>query len=124
MKKRILKIVFFFSTAVLLFTILLLITEYLNISICPIKRFTGLSCPGCGFSRATLSLLEFDFYSSIKYNRFAIPILLYIAYVSCCFAKEYIKNGKKEFYPKPEWLNIVFLFVMVIWTIGRNIAGI
>ena len=124
MKKRILKVILFFSAAVLLFTVLLLITEYLNVSICPIKRFFGLSCPGCGFSRAVISLLKLDIYSSVRYNLLAIPILLYIAYISYFFAKEYIKNGKREFYPKPEWLNIVLLSVMVIWTIGRNIAGI
>ncbi len=28
---------------------------------CPIKYLTGISCPGCGMTRAWLSLLHFDF---------------------------------------------------------------
>ncbi len=35
---------------------------------CPIRLFTGVSCPGCGMTRAWLSILRFDFKSAFMYH--------------------------------------------------------
>ena len=35
---------------------------------CPIKYLTGVSCPGCGMSRACMSVLKFDFASAFYYH--------------------------------------------------------
>lgn len=35
---------------------------------CPIKYFTGISCMGCGMTRACISALRFDFYSAFYYH--------------------------------------------------------
>ncbi len=42
---------------------------------CPIKWLTGVSCPGCGMSRACFSLLRFDFPAAFGYHPvvFAMP---------------------------------------------------
>ena len=39
---------------------------------CVFYRSTGLICPGCGGTRAVISLLKLDFISAIKYN-VAVP---------------------------------------------------
>ena len=35
---------------------------------CPIRWFTGISCPGCGMSRAFISLLRLDFAAAFRYH--------------------------------------------------------
>ena len=42
---------------------------------CPIKYATGISCPGCGMSRATWALLRLDLPAAIHYHPlcFALP---------------------------------------------------
>lgn len=42
---------------------------------CPILAATGIPCPGCGLTRATMQLLHGDLYSSLKTHAFA-PIFL------------------------------------------------
>lgn len=35
---------------------------------CPIKGFSGISCPGCGMTRAVLSVLQFHFHDAFYYH--------------------------------------------------------
>ncbi len=42
---------------------------------CPIKFFTGISCPGCGMTRAWLCLLHLDVHGAFHYHPlFILPI--------------------------------------------------
>lgn len=41
--------------------------NYLDIT-CVFLKIFGIPCPGCGMTRAFLSLLKLDFYSAAKYN--------------------------------------------------------
>ena len=45
---------------------------------CIFKFFTGIDCPGCGLTRAALSLLEGDLRAAAGYNVmvFSLPLLL------------------------------------------------
>jgi hypothetical protein len=43
---------------------------------CPFFRITGIPCPGCGLSRATMLLLKGDLAGSLRFHVFA-PILLF-----------------------------------------------
>ncbi|HBB88870.1 MAG TPA: hypothetical protein DC047_14775 [Blastocatellia bacterium] len=43
---------------------------------CPIFRLTGIPCPGCGLSRATMLLLKGDLAGSFRFHAFA-PIFLF-----------------------------------------------
>jgi hypothetical protein len=47
---------------------------------CPFKYVTGIDCPGCGFQRALLALLQGDFKSSLALYPAAIPLLLAVIY--------------------------------------------
>lgn len=47
--------------------ILYIILNLLGIT-CPIKWMTGISCMGCGMTRAWLSVLKFDFSSALYYH--------------------------------------------------------
>lgn len=45
---------------------------------CPIKFITGISCPGCGMTRAWISALHLDFKSAFYYHPlfFSVPFML------------------------------------------------
>ena len=44
---------------------------------CPIKQWTGISCPGCGMTRAWLSVLHGDFFAAFSYHPlFWFPLAL------------------------------------------------
>ena len=44
---------------------------------CPILRFTGIPCPGCGMTRAWLAVLRGDLVTAFSYNAmfWSVPIL-------------------------------------------------
>lgn len=47
---------------------------------CFFHRFTGLHCPGCGMTRATASVLEFDWFAAFRYNPLGVvlfPVALF-----------------------------------------------
>ncbi len=47
---------------------------------CPIRFITGISCPGCGMTRAWLSALHLDFKSAFYYHPlfFTVPIIILV----------------------------------------------
>ena len=51
---------------------------------CPIKFLTGISCPGCGMTRAWLSALKLDFAQALAYHPlyWTVPALLVLCLVA------------------------------------------
>ncbi|MGN0318130.1 MAG: DUF2752 domain-containing protein [Lachnospira sp.] len=84
MKKKILIYISLFAGFVAL-SILLYITDIG----CPIKYLTGISCPGCGLTRAGLSALQLDFAAAFSYHPlfFLVPVILIMV-----FLDSYIKE--------------------------------
>ncbi|SFW13007.1 Protein of unknown function [Sinomicrobium oceani] len=60
---------------------------------CPFKWFTGIDCPGCGFQRSFLALLQGDLVRSLELYPATIPFLLL-----CVIALRYVVStpGKKS----------------------------
>ena len=54
---------------------------------CPVKYLTGVSCPGCGMTRACLSALRFDFESAFYYHPLWILMLPLAALLIFLWAK-------------------------------------
>ncbi len=49
---------------------------------CPIKWLTGVSCPGCGMTRALLAALRLDFASAVHYHPlFWLPPVALVGYL-------------------------------------------
>ena len=77
--------------------VLLYVFLYMAVIGCPIKFLTGISCPGCGMTRAYLSLLRLDVTSAFKYHPlWPFPAL---AVIICLF---------KEKIPKKIWGALLF----------------
>ena len=99
---------------------------YLNVNYnigipCTWYTMYGLYCPGCGMTRATVSLLHFDFYQAFRYNAFsviAIPIvILYI--IGGIYA--WLFNKTNFMYNKiPAVVWIIFLVAMLLYGVLRN----
>ncbi len=58
---------------------------------CPIKYIFGVSCPGCGMTRATLSALRLDFIGAFYYHPLWLLPLPSLALLAILFVK-----GKKK----------------------------
>jgi len=47
---------------------------------CPFKYLTGIDCPGCGFQRALIALVQGNFHQSLSLYPPTIPLLIFFAY--------------------------------------------
>lgn len=89
--------------------ILLLILIYLFLNIfhigCPIKYFTGISCAGCGMTRAVHSALLFHFSDAFHYHPLfpLVPVMVFL------FLFEDYLNVKQI---RIAWVIIISLFLI------------
>lgn len=58
---------------------------------CPILWLTGVSCPGCGITRALLSVCKLDFAAAWSYN----PMIFYLIPVAPILLMAYVRKAKK-----------------------------
>lgn len=113
-KKDYTKILIMFFIGILY---LLFILKY-NIGIpCIFHKLTGFYCPGCGTTRAIISLIKFNPYQALRYNMLTI-FLIPLASLYCIY--KYILNGKKEI---PNWVWFILLAITIIFFILRNIPA-
>lgn len=72
---------------------------------CPIKFITGVSCPGCGMTRAILSVLRLDFAGAFHYHPlfFLAPVMFFLF-----IFQDYIKPGVV----KVSWIVLITLFIL------------
>jgi len=82
---------------------------------CLFHELTGLYCPGCGGTRAVVSLIELKPYQALRYN--IIITLLIPVFLICLFYK-YVLKGKKKI---PNWIWWTLLIILVLFGILRNI---
>lgn len=83
---------------------------------CPIYKFFGLYCPGCGLTRMLLSMIKLDFYQAFRYNplMFILFFVLFVYLIICLIKKKNpLKINNKVAY--------VLLFIIIAYGIIRNI---
>ncbi len=98
---------------------------YFGIGIpCFFHLVTKLNCPGCGNTRAVLSILRLDFVSAFKYNLMFLPEVFYLLWVYSLASFRYIKEGRFSYKPPFIALDITLLVLVILWGIVRNIFGI
>mgnify|MGYP001577328794 CR=1 FL=1 len=97
-------------------------------SFCIFKNITGLPCPSCGSTRATLLLLHGEIIDSLLLNPFGIITNLLILFSTGWMIRDIIKN-EETFFPflKTEWdLRIIIVITLValvnwIWNIKKGL---
>ena len=98
-----------FFSGVFLYLFEIDIMNYLpTVSLCPFHTITGLLCPGCGMTRAMISLGQFKLEEAIKYNMFSIPLVILMLF--------YLWPGKfPSFFQHKVFSIIMLIAVILVW---------
>ncbi|MDR6942879.1 DUF2752 domain-containing protein [Mucilaginibacter pocheonensis] len=81
---------------------------------CPFKYLTGLDCPGCGFQRSVIALIQGNVHQSFSLYPPAIPLLLFFTYG---IADGYLKLDTSKFVVKKTLFIITGSIVLVSYGI-------
>lgn len=101
-------------TSVAAVVVLYVILESFGVT-CPIKYITGISCAGCGMSRAWIALLHFNIHEAFMYHPlFFLPPVVVI--VMLLKSKINIKFYKNFMFTMVGAFVIVYLYRMFIGT--------
>ena len=101
-------------TSVAAVVVLYVILEIFGVT-CPIKYITGISCAGCGMSRAWISLLHFNIHDAFMYHPlFFLPPVVVI--VMLFKSKINIKFYKIFMFTMAGAFVIVYMYRMFIGT--------
>lgn len=123
--KRIKRVAFAAALFVIVGIIYAVIVSFFRFGIpCIFYEMTGLKCPGCGMTRAVMALLRFDVYGALQYNAFSFFITAYILLVTVHTSGEYINSGKYHICAGKEYISIIFLVLLLLWSVVRNVFGI
>lgn len=88
---------------------------------CVFRKLTGWLCPGCGITRACLSLMRGDIKASFSYNPFlyiAGPCIIYL------IVKEdmnYIKNNTFQLNRQDTVLTYILIAAALVFGVARNL---
>ena len=100
------------------FVLLIVLSKFFCISVCPFKNIFGVSCFGCGMTRGFLSILKFDFKSAYCYNILSIPLFCCIAIyfilivVDILFDKDFISAVEKQLSKK--YMYFIYILILII----------
>ena len=121
---RRLRHVFLISLAVLCVAVLLLILSLNGLRIpCVFNKITGLSCPGCGNTRAVMALFHLDIVKAFSYNLLFPIEFFYIGWVYIFSAFNYIKKKSFSYQTPFKYLDYFVFGAVVVWSVVRNIIG-
>ena len=90
---------------------------------CLFHRITGWLCPGCGMSRVMGALLRLDLPAAFSYNLLWPLYGGYVLFVFLSAAIPYVRHGKANLSPRPQWVHWVVLGVVLIYGVLRNLPG-
>lgn len=89
-----------------------------NIGIpCIFHKLTNLYCPGCGMTRAFISLIKLDLYQAFRYN---MLVIIYVPFFIIYGVNKYILKNK---YKIPRFIFYILLVITILFAILRNIPN-
>lgn len=78
---------------------------------CPIHRWTGVYCPGCGGTRAFEALLHGQFLKSLRFHPLVVPAVLFtVVYLILLLLWKFGKGRT----PKPHFRRIYLVIVIAL----------
>jgi hypothetical protein len=97
-------------------------------TVCLFKNVTGIPCPACGSTRATIQLLHGEFLNSILINPFGILTNILITVSIFWMIIDIVKNKETFFqFSRLDWNNRIKFFALLIvlvnwiWNIEKGI---
>ena len=81
---------------------------------CPIKWFTGISCPGCGMTRSLMALCRFDLEAAIAYHPLVFLVIAVAPVLVVCYLKDAVKVRKVLVGVSAGLLIGVYLYRMIV----------
>lgn len=89
-----------------------------NIGIpCIFHKLTGFYCPGCGMTRAFISLIKLDIYQAFRYN---MLVIIFVPFFIIYGVNKYILKNK---YKIPRFIFYILLVITILFAILRNIPN-
>ena len=87
---------------------------------CRFLSLTGYKCPGCGSQRAVHALLHGDVAGAFRYNAL---LLIAVPWIAFCLFVESRRTRNPRLYDRlnPELLMLLFMALVIMWWILRNI---
>ena len=92
-----------------------LITHLPTWSLCPFHAITGLECPGCGMTRAMISLGQLKFSAAVGYNLFSMPLFILMIL--------YVWPGKFPSFLQHQTFSI-FMLLLVVFVWLMRLSGV
>ncbi len=121
-KERVKKVIRVYLCVILILLGYYLLVTNIDIGVnCIFRRLTGLKCPGCGSTRAVLCILRGDWAGSFKQNLMLIPELTFVGWAAVYSTVNFLKTGRGGLNVKPDRAAYVFLAVLLIWWVVRNL---
>jgi len=97
-------------------------------TVCLFKNVTGIPCPACGSTRATIQLLHGEFWHSLLINPFGILTNILITVSVFWMIMDIVKNKETFFqFLRQDWNNRIKFFALLIvlinwiWNIEKGI---
>lgn len=92
---------------------------------CVFRRLSGISCPGCGGTRAARALLQGNVAGACRYN-LLLPFALLMLVIEYARAWVNVFRGRTAFSVSRSYCTMVrgFVWLIIVWFFARNLFGI
>ena len=89
--------------------------------VCPLYKFTGIACPGCGLTRAFHALLHGDFTTALGFNAL-VPffLLLFVYFLVSMVLVAWRGRGLSANFYRP-WMLWAIAVLFVLFAVLRNL---
>ena len=81
---------------------------------CIIKTFTGISCPGCGMTRACMALFRLDFAAAWFYHPLVFYLIIAIPFMIVLHLKDKDRLCKRILFFSAVLMLAVYLYRMIV----------
>lgn len=88
---------------------------------CPIRRLTGLSCPGCGLTHALGALVSGHPLTALSYNALLPLYAVWGIWTYLSVTLPYMRGGSLRPDAAPLWLHVTTLAAALVYAILRNL---
>lgn len=92
--RRVRNVIVLYLIVIMLVALAMLYVKFIDIPICPIRRYTGLSCATCGVTRMVKEIITTgNLYQAFRYNPYMFIMMPATIIISIVQTISYLKHG-------------------------------